>query len=227
MRAGPPSGPVRWRRPPRRRAALRRPARAGRELHQTRHHRRRLVGAFGQRLRRQVEQLRLPALHLSIRRAAAHRGRRRLAQRAAGRHRTVRSGEVLPVAPRGRELARAAAHRSRRRSGVAGDHGGRIVLDRRRDRPLAAALLGRRRVVGAAGGAAGQRAFGGSSAGHRPRRYPAASAFTRPRSHGPGRRQQDAGVHSRRDGRGRRARHAARAALRHVRRKVAARHSYI
>ena len=37
-------------------------------------------------------------------------------------------------------------------------------------RPVAAALLGGRRVAGAAGGTAGQRAFGGSSAGARARR---------------------------------------------------------
>ena len=59
------------------------------------------------------------------------------------------------------------------------------------------------------------------------RRRREARPHARLRGHGPGRRQQDAGDHSRRHGHRRPPRTAARAALRHGGRQVAARHSYI
>ena len=63
------------------------------------------------------------------------------------RGRVVRPREVLPVAAHRRERSRAAADRRRRRSRIAGRHAGRHLLARRRDRALAAAFLGGRRLA--------------------------------------------------------------------------------
>ena len=133
------------------------------------------MGALGQRLRRQVEQLRLPALHLSIRRAAAHRGRHGFAQRAAGR------SSSCPI-PAKFFPWRLADENSPERllTGLDADPESLVTMPDEsfwigdEIRPVAAALLGRRRVVGAARRAAGQPPVGGPSAGHRTGRHPAA-----------------------------------------------------
>ncbi len=69
-----------------------------------------------------------------------------------GDHRAVGSRQVLSLAAGRRELARTHTHRCRRRSGITGHHVRRHVLDRRRVRTLAAALLGGRRLAGSARG---------------------------------------------------------------------------
>ena len=137
--------------------------------------------------------------------------------------------KFFPVAPRRRELARAAAHRrstpTRNRWSTMPDE---YLLDRRRVRPVAAALLDRRRVVGAAGRIAGQRALGGSSAGA------SRTPTFRGSPHSRGLEAMDLAGDNKTlvsilEGTvaGDAAEDAARAALRHGRRKVAEPHSYI